>query len=131
MPSSVKGTFNYMSPEAFDPETAGGIGPAADVWSMACVLVELLTGTPPWQGMLMAQIMMAVTVRQRTPDVPENAPASALLRRCFAHAPAERPTAAEMEGALAPASTVATPPPAALPETVAALGVQVRGSQCR
>lgn len=30
MPSSVRGTFNYMSPEAFDPHEAGGIGaPAA------------------------------------------------------------------------------------------------------
>jgi serine/threonine protein kinase len=44
MPSSVKGTFNYMSPEAFEPEAAGGIGPPADVWSMGCVLIEIYTG---------------------------------------------------------------------------------------
>ena len=102
MPSSVKGTFNYMAPEAFDPESAGGIGPPADVWSMGCVMVEMLTGAAPWRAMPMQQIMMAVTVRRRTPNVPEGAPVAQELRRCFAYAAGERPTAGDMERALAP-----------------------------
>jgi len=32
MPSSVRGTSNYMSSEAFDPEYASRIDPAADLW---------------------------------------------------------------------------------------------------
>ena len=124
MPSSIKGTFNYMSPEAFDPEAAGGIGPPADVWSMGCVVVEMLTGTAPWAAMPIQQIMTAVLVRRRTPDVPEVAPSAAVIRRCFAHAPHERPTASEMERALAPPRT-AVVPPRELPDEVTALGAQV------
>ena len=68
MPSRVKGTFNYMAPEAFDPESAGGIGPPADVWSMGCVMVEMLTGAAPWRAMPMQQIYVAVNQRRRTPS---------------------------------------------------------------
>jgi serine/threonine protein kinase len=32
MPSNVQGTFNYMSPEAFDPESFGGVSTKADSW---------------------------------------------------------------------------------------------------
>ena len=38
MPSNVQGTFNYMSPEAFDPEQFGGVTLRADSWSFACTL---------------------------------------------------------------------------------------------
>jgi serine/threonine protein kinase len=51
MPSNVQGTFNYMSPEAFDPEQFGGVTFSADSWSFACSLLEMLTGVKPWNGM--------------------------------------------------------------------------------
>ena len=123
MPSSVRGTFNYMSPEAFDPESAGGIGPATDVWSMACVMVEMVTGFMPWKSMQMQQIMMTVTVRKRAPDVPDSAPAANLLRSCFAYAASERPTAADLEQALAPAAVAVLP--ISLSEQITSLGAQV------
>ena len=47
MPTSVKGTFNYMSPEAFEPP----LGIEADLWSLACLLVEMCTGMAPWAEM--------------------------------------------------------------------------------
>ena len=47
-PTSMRGTSNYMAPEAFDPE--GGIGPHTDVWAMACVFLEMHTSTVPWEG---------------------------------------------------------------------------------
>ena len=34
MPSNLQGTFNYMSPEAFDPELFGGVTFKTDVWSV-------------------------------------------------------------------------------------------------
>ena len=37
--AGVRGTFNYMAPEAFDERNAPG--PPLDVWSMACVVVEM------------------------------------------------------------------------------------------
>lgn len=40
--------LSYMAPERFRD---GRIGPQADVYSLACVLYECLTGEPPFQGL--------------------------------------------------------------------------------
>jgi DNA-binding beta-propeller fold protein YncE/predicted Ser/Thr protein kinase len=44
--ASVVGTAQYMSPEQWQGET---VGPAADVYSLGCVLYEALTGIAPFQ----------------------------------------------------------------------------------
>jgi serine/threonine protein kinase len=100
--TSIAGTWNYMAPEAFEPQAfAEGIGKHTDVWGLACVIVEMHTGQRPWADMQMQQIMMAVCVQQRTPQVPQDAPAAALLRRCFERSPTQRPTAANLADAFA------------------------------
>jgi serine/threonine protein kinase len=43
--TSIVGTCNYMAPEAFEVE---GIGKHTDVWALACVIVEMITGQRPW-----------------------------------------------------------------------------------
>ena len=43
--TSVVGTAEYMSPEQW---RGGSIGPAADVYSLGCVLFESVTGIPPY-----------------------------------------------------------------------------------
>jgi serine/threonine protein kinase len=96
--TSIKGTYNYMAPEAFEVE---GIGKHTDVWALACVIVEMRTGQRPWADMQEQQIMMAVCVQQRTPQVPEDAPAAALLCQCFERRPTQRPTAADLAHAFA------------------------------
>eukprot|EP00388_Colpodella_angusta_P020108 GDKJ01050158.1.p1 GENE.GDKJ01050158.1~~GDKJ01050158.1.p1 ORF type:complete len:425 (-),score=46.82 GDKJ01050158.1:83-1357(-) len=41
------GTLLYMSPEMFRGE---GYGRKCDIWSLGCVLVEMLSGLKPWGG---------------------------------------------------------------------------------
>ena len=81
--SSIKGTFNYMAPEAFE---LGPTDSPRDIWSMACVVAEMCTGNIPWKDMQMQQIMRAVCDHRRVPDVPDAAPVDK----------ARRPTAGEM-----------------------------------
>ena len=108
----VKGTFPYMPPEAFDERNTPA--PPQDIWSMACVFVEMHTRTPPWKDMQMQHIMRAVLDR-RVPAVPDSAPAADMVRRCFAYAPAQRPTAKDMVASFANACSSRAAPVEAAP----------------
>ena len=57
MQTSIKGKFNYMPPESFGE---GPVGPAIDVWGLACVITEMHTLKAPWKGVQMQRIMRAV-----------------------------------------------------------------------
>jgi streptogramin lyase/predicted Ser/Thr protein kinase len=73
--ASVVGTAQYMSPEQWRGDS---IGPAADVYSLGCVLYEALTGIAPFQ-------------RQEAdtePEIPEGV--EAVIRRAVAKEPGER-----------------------------------------
>ncbi|WP_067539137.1 serine/threonine-protein kinase [Nocardia crassostreae] len=50
------GSYRYMAPERFSSRE---LTPAADVYALACVLFECLTGTRPFSGETEAQIMSA------------------------------------------------------------------------
>ncbi|WP_231855427.1 serine/threonine-protein kinase [Tsukamurella pseudospumae] len=47
-PTALVGTWDYMAPEQFDPDTFGPIGPAADVYGLTGVLLHAVTGRPPF-----------------------------------------------------------------------------------
>ncbi|MEV4238692.1 serine/threonine-protein kinase [Nocardia sp. NPDC049737] len=53
---AVIGSFSYMAPERFRAEHAT---PAVDVYSLACVLYECLTGARPYRGSTDAEIISA------------------------------------------------------------------------
>jgi len=90
------GTPLYMSPEQSMGEQ---VGPTADLYSLGCVLYEMLAGTPPFTGANARAIMArhAMTpvpglqeVRSSVPDEVEEAVLAALAK-----APADRPQTAK------------------------------------
>jgi serine/threonine protein kinase len=99
MPTSISGTFHYLAPETFGRD---GFYTEVDIWAMACLIVEMCTRAPPWAGLQMQQITVAVFYEREAPAVPDHAPEAALVRRCFAFDPKERPTAAELVAAFEP-----------------------------
>jgi hypothetical protein len=65
--SGLHGSFNYMSPEAFDQETYGPLSTKSDVWSFACCIVEMVTGRRPWHATSMPAICFKVATNQQSP----------------------------------------------------------------
>ena len=51
------GTVGYMSPEQVRGETAGA---TSDIFSLGCVLYEMLAGRPPFQRPTPAEAMAAI-----------------------------------------------------------------------
>jgi predicted ATPase/serine/threonine protein kinase len=94
------GSLDYIAPEQIEGRPIDG---RADVYSLACVLYEALTGHPPFPGerdvaTLWAHLQAA---RPRPSDIrPDLAPLDPVIARGMAVDPAERyPSAGELVGA--------------------------------
>jgi DNA-binding NtrC family response regulator/tetratricopeptide (TPR) repeat protein len=90
------------------PEQAGlprPVGPATDVYALGALLVELVSGAPPFPGDDPGAILHGHLARRpqplraRRPDVPESLERLALA--CLEKEPAARPTASDVAPALA------------------------------
>jgi serine/threonine-protein kinase len=66
---TVVGTPHYMSPEQ---ARGGDLGPASDLYSLGCVMFEMLTGKPPFEGSV-PRVLQA-HVMQAPPQLSERAP---------------------------------------------------------
>jgi serine/threonine protein kinase len=113
-PGSILGTAAYMPPERLDGEAGGA---AADVYSLAAVAFEVLTGHKARSGRTPAEIAHQVAATP-PPDVREYLPGAPqtmvdALARGMARDPAERPaTAGELVREL---EADAPPAPVSLP----------------
>jgi serine/threonine-protein kinase len=108
------GTPAYMSPEQASGDKT--IDARTDVYSLACVLYEMLAGEPPYTGPTAQAIIMkrftepVPSVRRGRPSVPEGVDQA--IQRALAPVPADRfAAAAEFARALQPSVTAATTTP--------------------
>uniref|UniRef100_A0A665UMC2 Mitogen-activated protein kinase kinase kinase 3-like n=1 Tax=Echeneis naucrates TaxID=173247 RepID=A0A665UMC2_ECHNA len=65
---SVTGTPYWMSPEVINGE---GYGRKADVWSVACTVVEMLTQKPPWAEYEAMAAIFKIATQPTKPMLPE------------------------------------------------------------
>jgi WD40 repeat protein len=105
---AASGTPLYMAPEQWvAPDTAG---PAADVYALAALTFELLTGQPPYVGRSILEIATK-HARSAPPPLPDTFPPglSAAIQKGLAKRVADRfPTPMAFADALIDASGVAT-----------------------
>ncbi|MFD0820337.1 serine/threonine-protein kinase, partial [Micromonospora zhanjiangensis] len=99
------GTPPYMSPEQV---LASQIGPPSDLYSLGCVLHEMLTGRPPFEETTGVSVRYQhinstpPTVRMARPDVP--GAVDELIRALLHKTPERRPTSDEVYDLLLPYS---------------------------
>ncbi|HEY6560360.1 MAG TPA: protein kinase [Polyangiaceae bacterium] len=89
----IVGTPGYMAPEQVRGDDE--VGPAADVFSLGCVVYECLTGRPAFRGRhptaTFSKILMEPAPRVRDSGVRVSGDLDALVQRMLAKDPARRP----------------------------------------
>ncbi|CAI5473879.1 unnamed protein product [Closterium sp. Yama58-4] len=93
---SIRGSVFWMAPEVI---TGAGYGRKADIWSLGCTVIEMLTGSHPWPGMdnTWSAIFHIAKTTTGPPTPEESSPEGRdFLAACFQLDPALRPSAAEL-----------------------------------
>ncbi|XP_048865419.1 mitogen-activated protein kinase kinase kinase 4 isoform X8 [Brienomyrus brachyistius] len=96
--NSTLGTAAYMAPEVITRAKGEGHGRAADIWSLGCVLIEMVTGKRPWHEYEHNfQIMYKVGMGHK-PPIPEKLSAEGkdFLQHCLESDPKQRWTASTL-----------------------------------
>ncbi|KAI1105190.1 MAP kinase [Jackrogersella minutella] len=96
---SMTGTPMYMSPEVITGENQGRAG-AVDVWSLGCVILEMVTGRRPWSNLDNEWAIMYNIAQGNPPQLPNMDQLSAqgidFLDKCFVRDPKKRASAVEL-----------------------------------
>ncbi|KAI3424667.1 Separase, partial [Psidium guajava] len=91
---SVEGTPLWMAPEVVKNESYGS---AADIWSLGCTVLEMLTRQPPYSHLEGMQALFRIG-RGEPPPVPDSLSREAqdLILRCLQVNPNDRPSAGQL-----------------------------------
>ncbi|XP_076930719.1 mitogen-activated protein kinase kinase kinase 1-like [Bidens hawaiensis] len=93
---SCKGTAFWMAPEVVNLRNKG-YGLAADIWSLGCTVLEMLTRSIPYSPMECMPALFRIG-SGRPPPVPDNLSREArdFIFQCFHVNPKDRPTAGQL-----------------------------------
>ena len=93
---SIQGSIYWMAPEVVKSK---GYSAKVDLWSLGCVVLEMITGYHPWRNLDEIQTMWRLG-REDKPPFPDSLSedASDFLSKCFEIDPDQRPTATELLG---------------------------------
>ncbi|KAJ1281202.1 hypothetical protein BS78_04G289700 [Paspalum vaginatum] len=91
---SSKGTVYWMAPEV---AKAKPHGPPADIWSLGCTVLEMLTGKVPYPDMEWTYALLKIG-RGIPPEIPNTLSEDAhdFIKKCVQANPNDRPSAAQL-----------------------------------
>ena len=96
---SLQGSIFWMAPEVVSLSRKG-YSAKVDIWSLGCVVLEMLAGRRPWSDEEAVHAMFKIGAERCAPPVPVDCklskPASHFLRNCFEIDPDRRPTASRL-----------------------------------
>ncbi|XP_021760494.1 mitogen-activated protein kinase kinase kinase 1-like [Chenopodium quinoa] len=93
---SCKGTAFWMAPEVVNQKNKG-YGLPADIWSLGCTVLEMLTGHVPYYPLEFMQALFKIG-NGEAPPIPDTLSKDArdFIQQCLRVNPNNRPTAAEL-----------------------------------
>jgi serine/threonine-protein kinase TTK/MPS1 len=101
MRESQIGTLNYMSPESINDSTGSGgqykLGRSSDVWSLGCILYQMVFGVTPFSHLKLIQKIRCITDPSFKIDFEREGKCTdpalrEVLRACLNRDPKRRPT---------------------------------------
>lgn len=96
---SLQGSIFWMAPEVINM-TADGYSAKVDIWSLGCVVLEMLAGRRPWSEQEAVQAMLNIGSKKQTPPIPNDVDLSIQARHFLGNTfeidPTTRPTALKL-----------------------------------
>ena len=93
---SLRGSPYWMAPEVVMRQ---GHSFPADIWSFGCVLIEMITGKPPWSNYSNnTKVVLGLIAKEKSyPDFPEcDYLLLEVIRKCLRRNPSHRPTTLQL-----------------------------------
>ncbi|KAI8827004.1 kinase-like domain-containing protein [Fimicolochytrium jonesii] len=93
---SMQGSIPWMAPEVARLNKAKGYSAKVDIWSLGCLVLEMLTNQTPWHK-ARGNVIYLLGTGNAPPLPPSLSPASkSFIEKCFIIDPEKRPTATDL-----------------------------------